>query len=288
MNNFNVFKLIFFYGLILFTLETQAGVVKYAGEMYCKLSHPIEWIYPIRHNNTCEEQHIIQRQYNGSDLGNISIIPASSHIATDTWGGSGVWGQGKVAAEKCMDEDPPGTTEDAEEALCQAYQLGRYQLEYAFLLYDYRKDEWDTTLLSWDGVSHLVYVISYWFNAPAKYIRKLSYLIDKSHYHLILDHAVQLPIIIIEGSIGILYNGIGIAVGTILHPVDTVNALIGGAWLIVKSIFLGILDMVLTLFLLVKSIFTVLVSWGLVILLLVILLYKWMSRRGAGEAGQDH
>jgi hypothetical protein len=63
------------------------GVVKEIARGYCKVTHPVEWIAPVRHENTCEEQHVLQQQHGGNDKANISIIPASSHIATDTWGG---------------------------------------------------------------------------------------------------------------------------------------------------------------------------------------------------------
>lgn len=44
------------------TLSLEAeGFVKSIARGYCALSHPVEMLTPIRHNNTCEEQHVIQQ-----------------------------------------------------------------------------------------------------------------------------------------------------------------------------------------------------------------------------------
>mgnify|MGYP000712815585 CR=1 FL=1 len=219
---------------------------------YCNITHPIEMVNTIRHNNTCEEQHIIQKQHKGSNWGNISIIPVSSHITTDTWGGKDVYMQRKVW-EYTSPKDAWGMSDDAEIALEQAYKLGRWQLEYVFLLFDYRKNDWSTTLMSWDGASHATYVISWWVNFPSKYLRKTAYLLDKRHYLLLIDHAIQLPVLLIEGIFGVYYSVVGVLIGTIMQPMDTLNAIIGGIYLILKSIVLGILDLFLSIFLLVKS-----------------------------------
>jgi hypothetical protein len=209
---------------------------------------------PIRHDNTCEEQHIIQQQHGGSNWGNISLIPVSSHITTDTWNGHGVIMQGKVW-ETTPDTDRWGMTSDSENALEQSYKLGRYQLEYVFLLYNYKSDKWHSTLLNWDGMSHIVYGISWWVNFPSKYIRKASYLMDKGKYSLLIDHAIQLPILIVEGTIGGIYSLTGAVVGTIMQPMDTLSAIIGGVYLILKAILMGFIDFFLSIFTFVKSIF---------------------------------
>ena len=73
--------------LMCFTAVAYAGLFKSIGKGYCTITHPVEMFFPVRHDNTCEDQHLIQQQHGGSNEGNISIVPASSHIATDTWGG---------------------------------------------------------------------------------------------------------------------------------------------------------------------------------------------------------
>ncbi|MEA2050413.1 MAG: hypothetical protein U9O56_06770 [Campylobacterota bacterium] len=241
--------------ILYFSISLQAeGMVKSIARSYCAITHPVEMMSPIRHDNTCEEQHIIQQQHGGTNWGNISIISASSHITTDTWMGDGVLMQGKVW-ENNIKEDGWGLSDDSEDALAQAYKLGRWQLEYVFFTYNYKSDKWSSTLLNWDGVSHLVYGVSWWVNLPSKYIRKAAYLVDKNYYGLLIDHAIQLPILIIEGSVGIVYSLAGVVTGTIMQPIDTLNALLGGLYLVLKSILFGIIDIFLSIFTFLKSIF---------------------------------
>jgi hypothetical protein len=230
------------------------GVVKEIARGYCKVTHPVEWIAPVRHENTCEEQHVLQQQHGGNDKANISIIPASSHIATDTWGGNGVWLQSRVW-ENRPEDDGWGSSDDSEDSLSQAYKLGRYQLEYAFILYDYKSGNWETTLTKWDGISHVTYAVAWWVNLPSKYIRKASYLIDTGRYSLLIDHAIQFPILVLEGSIGIVHAMAGFVSGTISNPYDTLNSIIGGVFLTIKSIIMGVIDCILSIWLLIKSIF---------------------------------
>ena len=230
------------------------GIVKNLAEGYCAITHPVEMFNNIRHDNTCEEQHVIQKQQEGSNKENISLIPVSSHISTDSWGGKGVWWQFKVWENNISKNDPWGMTENSEKELWQAYKLGRWQLEYVFLLYNYRSDKWHTTLFNWNGMAHLVYTISWWVNLPSKYLRKTAYLLDKKYYKLLVDQIIQIPILLVEGVIGFYYNIAGIFIGAFLHPIDTLASIIGGIWLIIKAIIGGIIDLFLTLFLLFKSI----------------------------------
>ncbi|MCK4841014.1 MAG: hypothetical protein KAT04_03925 [Methylococcales bacterium] len=246
-------KIIFAAFILSLSYSVQANSwVKRFAFGYCNITHPIEMFNNIRHDNTCEEQHVIQKQYNGSNLGNISIISVSSHIATDSWNGNGVMMQGKVW-DNAPSKDGWGTSEDAEKALAQAYKLGRWQLEYVFLLYDYRTNGWSTTVMNWDGMSHATYVISWWTNLPAKYFRKTAYLLHKERYSLLIDHIIQLPVLLLEGCVGVLYSLVGVVIGTVLQPVDTLNAIIGGVYLTIKAIVLGIIDFFLSLFLLIKA-----------------------------------
>jgi len=229
------------------------------------ITHPMEVFDPTIVKNGkgqfVEEQHIIQKHHGGKDKKNISPIPASSHSVTDRWNGLGVWGQGKVW-DNNISEDGWGLNDNSENNLAQAYKLGRWQLEPTFFLYDYKTGNWTSTLFEWDGMSHLVYMIDWIINTPSKYLRKTAYLIspnkaekDKHYYKLLIDQALQIPVLVIEGVCMIVYNTIGIVTGTIFHPIDTIASVIGGIWFIIKGIFGGLIDFFLTLFLLFKSIF---------------------------------
>lgn len=184
------------------------------------------------------------------------LLASSSHSTTDRWGGGfysdedswGVTEQGRVWADRPHSgDDAWGMSEDSEKSLEQAYKLGRYQLEYCFVLYNHTGSGFDTTFLTWDGSTQLVYAVTWWVNLPSKWCRKLSYLIDKGHYRLIIDHFIQIPVLIIEGIFGTVYNLFGAVVGLFLHPVDTFCALIGGIVLVLQGIVGAIVDLVLNI-----------------------------------------
>lgn len=87
-------------------------------------------------------------------------------------------------------------------------------------------------------------------------MRKLAYLIDTQRFILIIDHIVQLPILIAEGCIGTIYYIIGILAGVIFQPIDTFSSIFGGGvGLLLKSCFFGFIDIFLTGFAVLKSIF---------------------------------
>ena len=69
-----------------------------------------------------------------------------------------------------------------------------------------------------------------------------------------IDQVIQIPVLLFEETVGTIYSLTGV-VGTIFNPMDTLNSIIGGTYLIIKSVVLGIIDIFLTLFLVAKSIF---------------------------------
>jgi len=219
------------------------------------MSHPFERfarVYDI--DFYFERQHIVREREGGGNVGNISIIPVSSHKATDTWHGCGVWRQCKVWERKISTIANKLTfSARARYRISQAYKLGRYQGEYVFLLFDYRGEGCRPTIIDWDGISHVLYIVSWWANFPSKYFRKLAYIIYSRRYVLILDHLILLPVSLAEGVVGTIYNGIGVLLGTITKPAATASAIIGGLWLTIESILGGILDIPLTLYALGKA-----------------------------------
>ena len=222
---------------------------------YCVRSHPFERLASVyKADHYYERQHIVRAREGGGNVGNISIIPISSHKATDTWHGCGVWRQCKVWERKTSTiANQLIFSARAKYRISQAYKLGRYQGEYVFLLFNYRGKGCRPTIIDWDGVSHFLYMVSWWANFPSKYFRKLAYIIHSTHYALILDHLILLPVSLAEGIVGAIYNGIGVILGTIINPRATASAIVGGLWLTVESILGGILDIPLTLYALGKA-----------------------------------
>ena len=67
----------------------------------------------------------------------------------------------KQVWEQTYQDELPGSTEDVENAMHQAYKLCRYQLEYSYLLYDFSKGESMPTPVVWDGATHVLYMVSW-------------------------------------------------------------------------------------------------------------------------------
>lgn len=248
---------------------------------YCAVTHPFEAMFVSarcdvsdqdelkreRCNNriTCEQQHVIQRQavskdkvsssvIQDVDLSNVAIVPASSHITTDTWAGNGVWLQGKT----WENETPfghiliPYFSDSAQRAMIQSYKLARYQLEPIFLLYNYRTDSWSDfsiTMLHWNGIAQLSYLVIGAANTPAKFMRKAAYLVDKKHYILLIEHfTIGFFVLMLESIVALFYYMIGIIVGTYLHPWDTLVSIPSGIVMMIEGIIGGIVDFVLATF----------------------------------------
>ena len=231
------------------------GILFKMSTIYCKMSHPFEWLAPVYKARRCfEEQHIVQIQEGGGSVGNIAIVPISSHRTTDTWHGCGVWRQSKVWERRTSQIANQLTfSSHTRDGIFQAYKLGRYQGEYVFLLFNYQSEGCRPTIIDWDGISHFLYIVSWWVNFPSKYFRKLAYIIYSRRYLLILDHIILLPVSLAEGLVGTIYNGIGVILGTITKPAATASAIVGGLWLTIESILGGILDIPLTLYALGKA-----------------------------------
>ena len=147
---------------------------------------------------------IVQRKDEGiaeGSVGNIVIVPISSHMTTDAWHGCGIWRQSKVWERRTSQVANRLTfSSRARDGIFRAYKLGRYQGEYVFLLFNYRSKGCRPTVIDWDGVSHLLYIVSWWVNFPSKYFRKLAYIIYSRRSLLILDHLILLPVSFGRGS----------------------------------------------------------------------------------------
>lgn len=198
---------------------------KGAGELYCKLRHPVETISSSR--KACEEQHIIQLQEGGGNDGNIILINALEHDYADRskdrpWSKarSGLWCE-------CGDDN-----------LKRAYKMGIYANGYHFMIYDYRS-EGHMTLFEWDGASHVTYMVASVFNVVTKELSYMGYQFEAKDSQW-TDAVLGVAIDVIELVVGLGYGIIGIVVGTIFNPWDTVTNLFGMIVLSVESIAVGL------------------------------------------------
>ena len=212
------------------------------GEGFCELKHPIEnWTTSYR--KTCEKQHVLQRQRGGGDDLNIVYINTVEHDYLD------------------RSKDKPWDVSDdkwlqywGDDNLRQAYKLGTYATGFHFQLYHYKDGtgirsilggifSGDTTLMQWDGVSHILYGVGSVFNFITKEASYIGYQFErlmKGRQTQFVDAVLGVLFDLIEVLIGIFYSLLGVVVGTILNPLDTFTNLLGGVVLTVQTMVVGV------------------------------------------------
>lgn len=225
----------------LLSSNVEAATWSYeAGKIYCGLSHPAELISPVR-RSTCEQQHVIQQQSGGSNAENVVWWSASSHVRTDVWD-SRPW-----------ENNRPwfvfGLTGDARQNLEKAYMMGTFGSTWSLFQHTYRGSGDSSLILAeFDGVSNLLYGISWFANLPQKYLNKVSYISDRGYWHLLLDMVLAVFVLGLEGVLAIFTTLLGAVVGTVMNPVDTLAAIPGGLWLLVETTVAAIANYVTGVF----------------------------------------
>ena len=116
--------------------------------------------------------------------------------------------------------------------------MGMYANGYHYQVYDYNGSNTATMLLKWDGASHAVYLVASLFNFAAKSLSYIGYQFKKKN-PMYIDAVIGVPIDLVEISIGLGYSLVGMIVGTIWNPIDTVVNLIPAVTLIVESVVKG-------------------------------------------------
>ena len=200
---------------------------KELGDLYCQVRHPVEAMTSSL-SSTCEQQHVIQRQEGGGNYDNIIWINTTEHDYADRskdkpWAKAigGLWCD-------CGDDN-----------LKRAYKMGVYANGYHFMVYDYYKKEGQMTLFEWDGASHVTYMVASTFNFITKELSYLGYQFRAGDSQWV-DAVLGVAIDIGELYVGFGYGIIGIVVGTIFNPCDTLTNLLGMVVLSVESIAVGL------------------------------------------------
>ena len=218
----------------------HACFLKTLGKMYCTVRHPVEAITTKR--SACERQHIIQRQeWDDDDAGwfedvdedNVIWINAIEHDYADR------------SVDSPWDDGVDDIWWDAwgDYNIKRAYKMGVYANGYHFVVYDYKKNNGELTLFEWDGMSHLTYLIASWVNFITKELSYLGYQIErqsKGQQTQWLDAILGVVIDFVEQMIGTLYAVLGIAVGTIFNPWDTVTNVVAMVCYSIQSIVVGL------------------------------------------------
>ncbi|MEQ5802914.1 hypothetical protein [Halomonas sp. H10-9-1] len=198
-----------------------------AGKLYCGFTHPAELVSPIR-RSTCEEQHVIQQQSGGVDEANVVWWSASSHVRTDLWSGQ-PWQNNRPWVVF-------GFTGEAKQNLEKAYMLGTFGKSWSLFQHSYQgRGESSLVLAEFDGMSNALYMYSWFVNLPQKYLNQVAYISDRGYWHLLVDMVIAIVVLGAEGILAIASSFLGMVVGTVLNPIDTVSAIPGGIWLAVEA-----------------------------------------------------
>jgi hypothetical protein len=242
-----VFKYLFIIASVLFSGTSFAGIAYSAGKLYCSVTNPVEWISPVR-RSVCEEQHVVQQQSGGGDTTNVVWWSASEHVRTDIW------------ADKPWESSRPwlvfGFTSDNNTNLEKAYMLGTYGVSFSLFQHSY-KGQGDSSLIAaeFDGASNALYAWSFIVNQPQKQINQFAYILDKGHYRLLIDWVLGLGVMALEIVIAVFAGIVGLVIGTVLNPLDTLFAIPSALLLAGETLIPAVLQIVGGLYRVVTGIF---------------------------------
>ncbi|WP_374431090.1 hypothetical protein [Ideonella dechloratans] len=230
-------RLFWFFIVIGFFSAGDAGAFSgQVGKVYCTIRHPQEAI--ASDGVACESQHVIQQQSGGQDDLNTIWISRNQHSYLD-----------RSRCKPWENERPAFPTPLADENIERAYMIGVWAQGYHALIYDHH-GEGELTLFAWDGSSHILYLLASMVNLPQKIINNFSYQIErmrKGQETYFFDASLAVAVDIVEVAFGSIYSAVGVVVGTIFNPWDTVRnipslvmlsieAVVNSVWLFLKGV----------------------------------------------------
>ena len=221
------------------------------GEKYCHITSPMEWLAEEPKAHTCERQHIIPRTWGpdddrealrcGVDTLNVAWWPTSWHVRTDSWKGGAPFGSGDKA---WLDSRPwldfgLGSSEEARINLQRAYMMGTYGLTATLVLnsYDENKSHKSKFLfLEFDGMSNLLYGWAWLVNTPQKILNQFAYISDKGWWWTSIDLLLFAFLVwVVEALLLTVATVLGVTIGTLLNPWDTLVAIPSGLLLALET-----------------------------------------------------
>jgi hypothetical protein len=214
--------------------STASAFTKEIGKGYCSIRHPIEAISSSR--TACESQHVIQRNKGGGNDLNTIWINTTLHDYLDRYKGKD-GNQGKP-----WETERPWAGKLGDNNLNSAYMMGTYANGYHFMIYDHHRGGMPT-LIEWDGVSHLTYMVGSVMNFITKEMSYIGFQMDKGSKNKetqYTDAIIGVFIDFIEVVFGLIYGVFGIIIGTIMNPLDTLTNIPGGVLLCIETTIEGI------------------------------------------------
>lgn len=233
----SLFKILSILLCIFYTITPTPAFAfnKNFGKGYCTLRHPVEAISTDR--AACESQHIIQQQSGGTNQENTIWINTTLHSYLDR------------SSCKPWEKQRPALKLWGDAHIEQAYMMGVWANGYHFFVYNHHSVG-TMTLFKWDGATHLLYLISNIINMPQKEINNFAYQIEryqKNQTTQFIDAVVGVLFDLGEVAIGSIYSVVGIIIGTILNPWDTlknipplvtlgIGSVFNAVWLFLKGL----------------------------------------------------
>lgn len=215
----------FFLAFLSITFNEAFAFNKFIGYGYCAIRHPVESITSDR--PACESQHVVQQQSGGTDQLNTIWINTTLHTYLDR------------SVCKPWENERPSFAPLSDQNIERAYMIGTWSLGYNYFVYDHHGSG-SLTLINWDGSSHLLYMISSIVNLPQKEVNYLAYQIEryrKDQNTQVFDAVAGVLIDIGEVAVGAVYSAVGLVVGTVVNPWDTLRNIPSLITLAISSIF---------------------------------------------------
>lgn len=203
---------------------------KTIGNGFCSVRHPIEAMAPVRKTG-CESQHVIQKRSGGTDEKNTIWINGVEHVYAD------------LSVDRPWEKKRPWSRWLVDDNAERAYMMGVFANGFHFVVYDHH-GEGHATITEWDGVSHLTYGVASAFNFISKELTYLGYQVERTLHKKQearwVDATLGIFVDLAEVAVGMGYCVVGVVVGTLFNPLDTIKNFLGGILLIVESAAMGI------------------------------------------------
>ena len=199
----------------------------------------------------CEQQHVIRaadESAKSRGLGarnsteNVVWWSRSDHARTDRW-----------KDRPWLEEEPWfivdfGVTE-VERNLYRAYMMGTYGMAWSVFFNSHNRPGSTLVLKEFDGISNLVYFVSWVVNTPQKILNKMAYISDTGRWYAFADLLLFVFVLAIaEFLLGCVATIGGVVLGTIFNPWDTLVAIPGGILLAIESIVSAVTEYAFGLF----------------------------------------
>lgn len=219
--------------------RADASFLQNLSERYCEASHPFEAAYNLSSggsNHFCERQHTVQQQdelcqgKESRECDRRTVYWSErNHTYTDR----------SVYQTYSVDNpSSPSITDRNAINLRSAYKMGAYGINWSVLFVDYRdRTNTDLVFLSFDGVSNIVYFVSWLFNTPQKFINQADYALATGRNDILYDLLFGIALFfVVDFPLALASTIFGVIGGTAFHLPSTIMAVPGGFYMLFRAV----------------------------------------------------